>query len=80
MAFVHFKVLCEEIWPVDEDDLDKALEILWSASEVKVRDAIHAASMLNRQHSKILSTDTHFDLIDGIVRIDPADLASESPS
>ncbi len=76
-AFMHFKVLCEEIWPVDEDDLDRALELLWMAPGIKVRDAIHAASMLNRHHSKILSTDTHFDLIEGITRVAPADLAGE---
>jgi len=76
-AFVHFKALCDEILPVDEVDLDLAFRILEGAPEIAVRDAIHAATMLNRGLERILSTDTHFDKIEGIVRIDPRSLSDQ---
>ncbi len=73
-AFTHFKVLCDEILPVDEVDVDRAFEILEQDRQISVRDAIHAATMLHRGFTRILSTDKHFDAIEGILRVDPREL------
>jgi len=77
-AFLHFKALCDEILPVGEVDMDLAFRILEGAPEISVRDAVHAATMLNCGLEKILSADAHFDRIDGIVRIDPRILSGEA--
>lgn len=41
---------------------------------VPARDLIHAAVMQNHDISQIISTDSHFDQIEGITRLDPLDL------
>lgn len=64
--------ICRMILPVTQSDLTLALEILEVNSRVQTRDAFHAATMLNNGIKDILSTDSHFDLIPGIRRIDPA--------
>jgi PIN domain. len=53
-------------------DTDRALELLKTFPAITSRDAIHAATMINNGIKQILSTDTHFDLIPEIRRIDPA--------
>jgi len=37
------------------------------------RDAIHAAVMRQNTIRRVISTDPHFDLLDGIERVDPRD-------
>lgn len=73
-VFTSTKKLCDEILPVQEGDLDRAHELLRDQPGIAVRDAVHAATMLNRGLSLILSTDRHFDDISGIERIDPIEL------
>ncbi len=68
-------MLCDEILPLDPGDVDQAFEILEDHREISVRDAIHAATMLRRGLERILSTDTHFDVIEGVVRVDPLALS-----
>lgn len=41
---------------------------------ITARDAIHVAVMQNNGLSEIISTDAHFDLIEGIKRLDPKTL------
>lgn len=74
-AFANMKKLCEKILPVLEADVDRAHRILQDLPHLKARDALHAATMLNSNLRKIISTDKHFDAIKGIVRVDPARLA-----
>jgi predicted nucleic acid-binding protein len=60
--------------PVDRVDIERALK-LWSEHEqLDMRDAIFAAQALNRDIDAILSPDRGFDGIDGLQRIDPADV------
>lgn len=73
-AFSALKELCVEILPVLEADLDLALDLLHGSPQIKIRDAVHAATMQNNGLSKIISTDKHFDAIEGISRIDPTSL------
>ncbi len=70
-AFTHFKTLCDDILPVDKADMDLAFRILEKAPAISVRDAVHAATMQNQGLERILSTDTHFDSIAGVIRVDP---------
>ncbi len=74
-AFTQFKLLCDEILPLEPGDVDRAFEILEDHREISVRDAIHAATMFRRGLEKILSTDKHFDAIEGVVRVDPLALS-----
>lgn len=71
LAYSSLIDLCEEIFPVTVQDTDRVLELLKGYPDITSRDAIHAATMLNRGIKDILSTDPHFDLIPGIRRIDP---------
>jgi predicted nucleic acid-binding protein len=66
--------LCQVVYPVTPDDMERAFSILHDASDINVRDAVHAAVMLNNGLTHILSTDDHFDCIAGITRVAPAAL------
>lgn len=44
---------------------------------VKARDVIHTAVMQNHQLTHIISTDKHFDQIEGIIRLDPQTLLDQ---
>jgi predicted nucleic acid-binding protein len=68
------KDLCEEILPVTEEDIDYAHELLQAHPLINVRDALHAATALRRGIKRILSTDSHFDDLPGITRLDPVEL------
>jgi len=64
--------LSSKILPVTEGDLSLAIKLLESHPRIDTRDAFHAATMINNEIEEIISTDSHFDLIPGIKRIDPA--------
>ena len=64
-------LLAEKILPVTERDLSSALRILESLPQIETRDAFHAATMINNGIKEIVSTDSHFDLLPEVKRIDP---------
>lgn len=64
--------LSSKILSVTERDLALAIELLESHPQIDTRDAFHAATMIHNDIKEIISTDSHFDLIPGINRIDPA--------
>ena len=64
--------LSSKILPVTDRDLALAIELLESRPQIDTRDAFHASTMINNDIKEIISTDSHFDLIPGINRIDPA--------
>ena len=68
--------LVPEIYPVTLDDARLAVNLFHTYGEkgVTARDVLHAAVMMNRHLTEILSTDAHFDLIKEIKRLDPEDL------
>ena len=43
------------------------------AAGLRPRDAVHAAVMKQNGISRVISTDPHFGLLDGIERVDPRD-------
>lgn len=59
------------VYSVTPDDMERAFSILHEVSDIDVRDAVHAAVMLNNGLTHILSTDNHFDRITGITRVEP---------
>lgn len=67
-------LLSTQVFPITKKEVSLALEILKSNPEIQVRDAFHAASMINNGIKEIISTDSHFDLIKEIKRIDPQNI------
>jgi len=63
-----FAQLCPVVFPVTLADTDRARTLLASRERVGVRDAIHAAVMINNSVSRIATFDDGFDAIDGISR------------
>ena len=64
--FVH---LCPTVLAVTLADTDRARSLLVSSRGVTVRDAVHAAVMLNHDISEIATFDEGFDAFDGITRV-----------
>lgn len=62
------------ILPVTQRDLSLAIELLERHPKIETRDAFHAATMINNGIGEIISTDTHFDFLSQIKRIDPRNL------
>ena len=61
------------VLPVTADDMKTAVSHFaqYAPQGVKARDVVHTAVMQNHQLTHIISTDKHFDQIDGITRLDP---------
>ena len=64
--FVH---LCPTVLAVTLSDTDRAKALLVSSRGISVRDAVHAAVMLNHDISEIATFDEGFDALDGITRV-----------
>ncbi|GBC97436.1 Ribonuclease VapC13 [bacterium HR16] len=69
--------LVPTVYPVTLRDVKLAIELFrqYAPQGVRSRDVIHVAVMLNNGIREIISTDKHFDIIAGIHRVDPTDLA-----
>jgi predicted nucleic acid-binding protein len=64
-----FVQLCPTVLPVALADTDRANALLTAASGISVRDAVHAAVMLNHGLTEIATFDGAFDRIDGLTRL-----------
>ena len=64
-----FVELCPTVLPVTLADTDRAKSLLASSQGISVRDAVHAAVMLNQDVREIASFDEGFDRIDGVERV-----------
>lgn len=62
---------------VTELDLHLALALFRTTTSLQMRDAIHAATALNRGIHLIVSSDTGFDDVEGLDRLDPIDAESD---
>jgi predicted nucleic acid-binding protein len=64
------------VYPVLEADVRRAVELFreYAPQGVTIRDVLHAAVMQNNGIAQIISTDEHFDRIEGITRLDPRTL------
>lgn len=54
-------------------DLDRSMTLLSAVPGLPPRDAVHAATAINRGLGTILSADRDFDAVSGLTRVDPAD-------
>jgi predicted nucleic acid-binding protein len=64
-----FVQLCPVVWPVTLADTDRARQMIADVRGTSVRDAIHAAVMLNHDVTTIATFDAGFDRIAGVKRI-----------
>ncbi len=64
-----FVALCPVMLPVTLADTDRARDLLDAGGGISVRDAVHAAVMLNNGVEEIASFDTGFDLVPGVRRL-----------
>ena len=70
----YFRRCVPNVWPVLWDDIELTLKLLHRYKELKPRDALHGAVMLNHGITRICSADSDFDRIKEIERIDPLHL------
>jgi predicted nucleic acid-binding protein len=68
-AFEVLTSLVDETFPVERGDVDQARILLETRSPLSARDAIHVAIMQRRGVSRILSFDSGFDGLPGVIRI-----------
>lgn len=64
-----FVQLCPVVFAVTLADTDRARAMLSRSSPVGVRDAIHAAVMLNNEITSIATFDSAFDRVPGVSRL-----------
>ncbi len=64
-----FVQLCPVILPVTLADTDRAKDLVCQELGISVRDAVHAAVMLNNDIRRIATFDIGFDRIDGVERL-----------
>jgi predicted nucleic acid-binding protein len=67
--------LCDEVMPVAGQHTARALELLLQYERLSPRDAIHVATMEERNLRRLLSTDRDFDGLGLVERVDPARFA-----
>lgn len=65
-----FVQLCPVVFAVTLADTDRARAMLSRSSAIGVRDAIHAAVMLNNEITSIATFDAAFDRVPGVSRVD----------
>jgi uncharacterized protein len=64
-----FVQLCPVVLPVTLADTDRARQLVTGGSGIGVRDAMHAAVMLNHDVTTIATFDVAFDRIPGVTRL-----------
>lgn len=69
----HFLELGLEILSFDSDEVEKMISLAetYKGKGIPPRDLVHVAAMINHGITKIISADSHFDLINEVTRIDP---------
>jgi len=70
--------LTPTILPVTEEEIQLTVDMFdrYAKKGATARDLIHAAVMKTNDLAEIISVDEHFDMVDGIQRIDPISYAS----
>lgn len=75
LVYDSAKAICSDILPITERETARALELLLLHPHLPTRDALHVATMEHRGIRRILSADRHFNRLEMVERVDPADLA-----
>ena len=68
-AFDALTGVVDIVYPIELADVERARRLLATTRTLSARDAIHVAVMQGRDIGRILSFDTGFDGIPGIVRV-----------
>ena len=63
----------ETVYPVLPSDASLTIDLFerYAPKGVTARDLVHVAVMKSNDLAEIVSTDSHFDLVEGIRRLDP---------
>jgi predicted nucleic acid-binding protein len=72
--------LIPTVYPILLADARLAIQLFrqYAPQGLRPRDLLHAAVMQNNGLTQIISTDRHFDRIEGIARLDPQELFSQA--
>jgi predicted nucleic acid-binding protein len=68
-AFDALLAIVDVVYPIERADVERARRLLDTTPTLSARDAVHLAVMQARDVGRILSFDTGFDGILGIVRL-----------
>lgn len=68
-AFETLLVLVDRVFPISQDDVTEAKDLLIATRGPSARDAIHVAVMVRYQVNQILTFDRGFDQFSGIERL-----------
>ena len=68
-AFDALLAIVDVVYPIERADVDRARRLLRTSPTLSARDAVHLAVMQGRDIDRILSFDSGFDGIPGIVRV-----------
>jgi predicted nucleic acid-binding protein len=68
-AFDAVMGVVDVVYPIERTDVERARRLLRTTTRLSARDAIHVAVMQGRDVGRILSFDSVFDGIPGIVRL-----------
>jgi len=68
-AFDALLAVVDVVYPIERADVERARRLLHTTPSISARDAIHIAVMQGRDIARILSFDSGFDGIPGIVRL-----------
>jgi len=68
-AFDALLEVVDEVFPIERSDVERAKAIVLERQQLSARDCLHVAVMQRYRIGRILSFDTGYDGIPGIVRI-----------
>jgi predicted nucleic acid-binding protein len=68
-AFDALLSIVDVVYPIERADVERARRLLHTTPSLSARDALHIAVMQGRDIGRILTFDTAFDGIPGIVRL-----------
>ena len=68
-AFDALLAVVDVVYPIERADVERARRLLRTTPSMSARDAVHIAVMQGRDIGRILSFDSGFDGIPGIVRV-----------
>ena len=69
-VFDALSALVDEVFAIEAGVVERAKDLVLGYAGLSARDAIHVASMQAHRVSHILSFDTGFDTVAGVVRLD----------
>ena len=68
-AFDAVLAIVDVVYPIERADVERARRLLRTTPRLSARDAVHVAVMQGRDIDRIMTFDTGFDGVPGIVRL-----------